>query len=282
MLSKTIIGIDIGATSIHAGLVVGENVIKDFIISTPKSKDKNDIIDALKMLISKLMFINIDGIGFGIPGVVDYVNGIIRKSNNVSALNNINLKGIIEQEFDIPVYINNDANCFAIGEKYFGLGKDYDNIIGLTLGTGMGGGIIINGKLYSGKNCGAGEFCSINYKEHDLEYYCSNQFFSNEYNISALNAYNLVGNNDEKAMSIFNEYGQNIGNTISMITLAYDPQIIIIGGSIAKAKKYFEKSMYQALETFPDKQVIDNLIIKFSTKSNSAILGAGALFYENN
>jgi glucokinase len=228
------------------------------------------------------MFINVDGIGIGIPGVVDYKNGIIRKSNNVSALNDVNLKKDIEQEFNIPVYLNNDANCFVIGEKYFGLGRDYDNIIGLTLGTGMGGGIFINGKLYSGKNCGAGEFCSIKYKDYNFEYYCSDQFFSGEYNMSALNTYNLAGNGDEKAKQIFNEFGYNIGEAISMITLAYDPQIIILGGSISKAKKYFEKSMHNALESFQDKLVINNLIIKFSTETNSAILGAGALFYENN
>ena len=89
----------------------------------------------------------------------------------------------MEERFAIPVLINNDANCFAVGEYYFGKGVEGDSLVGLTIGTGLGSGIILKGKLYSGKNCGAGEFGMIDYLDHFIEYYASGQFFKNVYDI---------------------------------------------------------------------------------------------------
>jgi glucokinase len=122
---------------------------------------KPDTIKNLQVifqLIDPLINKNIKAIGIGVPSVVDIENGIVYDVQNITSWKEVALKKLMEEEFQIPVLINNDANCFALGEKYFGKGQNLHSMIGLTIGTGLGAGIIINDKLYAGVNCGDGEF----------------------------------------------------------------------------------------------------------------------------
>ena len=105
--------------------------------------------------------------------------GVVYDVQNIPSFKEVDLKRILEEEFKIPTYINNDANCFIVGEKYFGAGRDYKNIVGLIIGTGLGAGLYTNGKLYCGTNCGAGEFGMLPYKDGIYEDYCSGKYFSN-------------------------------------------------------------------------------------------------------
>ncbi|MEN8228900.1 MAG: ROK family protein [Bacteroidota bacterium] len=279
MHKHKIVGVDLGGTKIHSGLVVGDEVATEFRGATPQTNDKNRVIDAIKEAIDRVADQRLDGIGIGFPGVVDIGSGVVRNSNALSILNDVNLTGILEEEFNVPAYLNNDANCFALGEKHFGLGKGFEDIIGLTLGTGFGGGVVVHGKLYAGRNCGVGDFCSIKYKSHNLEYYCSSQFFINEYNTTAVDVHHSARKGSKEAIGIFNEYGRNLGEAIYTLVLAFDPEIIIIGGSIAKAKAYFEESIYEVLKTFPNGHIMEKLKIEYSKEANAAVLGAAALFY---
>ena len=115
----------------------------------------------------------VSGIGVGVPSIVDVEKGIVYDVQNIPSWKEVHLKQLLEERFQVPVFINNDANCFAIGEKHFGKGKDHENMIGLIVGTGMAGGIIIKNQLYNGYNCGSGEFGMIPYLEHNYEYYSS-------------------------------------------------------------------------------------------------------------
>jgi len=247
MLNNTIIGVDLGGTKIHSALIDGEKVIKECILPTPQTEKQNEVINAIILAIKNVRTKNAEGIGIGLPGVVDQESGIVNNTQNILSLSGTNIKEILEDEFKISVFINNDANCFVVGEKYFGHSKDYDNIVSLTLGTGLGGGVIINDKLYSGKNCGAGEFCAIKYKEHDFEYYCSSQFFKNVHNTTGLDVFNLAENGDRKALNIFKEFGKHLGEAVFTLLLCYDPELIVIGGSIAQANKFFVDSIYEEL-----------------------------------
>ncbi|MEN8202345.1 MAG: ROK family protein [Bacteroidota bacterium] len=279
MLNNKVLGVDLGGTKIHAGLIEKGKVINEKRIPTPESRERDDIIAAIKSVIIELTDGEIEGIGVGMPGLVDPVNGILRASANLPGLIDVNLKSIFEDAFQVPVYLNNDANCFVVGEKHFGLGKGYDDIIGLTIGTGFGGGVIVNGILYSGKNCGVGDFSRIKYKEHDTEYYCSSQFFESEYNTSAAEAHRYALEGKGEAIDIFNKFGHNVGEAIYTLILAFDPEMIVIGGSIAKARSFFEEAMRAELESFPSRHIIDKLKIVFSEEKNAAILGAAALYY---
>ena len=172
--------------------------------------------------------------------------------------------------------VNNDANCFALGEKYFGEGKNYDNIVGLIIGTGVGAGIIINGKLYCGQNCSAGEFGRIPYLDRNVEYYCSGQFFQKEYNINGEELYQKA---NRKAKKIFGIYGKHLGKAVSMIVNSIDPQIIILGGGVSKAYCLFKDSMLESLKEWIYKKTFSNIKIKASNTKNIAILGAASLCF---
>jgi len=197
---------------------------------------------------------------------------------NIPSWKVVPLKEILETRYKVPVYINNDANCFALGEKYFGKAKSYRSIVGLTIGTGMGSGLIFNGKLYEGINCGAGEFGNIPYLNSNYEHYCSGQFFTEEKSVSAEGAFNLAEKGDKYSLQMFAEYGFHMGQAIKSILYAYDPEIIILGGSLTKSYKYFKSAMFEAIQDFAYRNVLTNLKIEVSELEHSAIYGAAALY----
>ena len=174
-------------------------------------------------------------IGVGVPSVVDVEKGIVYDVVNIPSWKIVPLKELLEKRYNIPVYVNNDANCFAVGEKYFGKAKLYKNIVGVTLGTGLGCGLIFNGKLYEGSNCGAGEFGNVPYLLHNVEYYCSGQFFTDEKKVSAIDIFHLAQKGDATALKLFAEYGFHLGEALKSILYAYDPEVIMLGGSVSQS-----------------------------------------------
>lgn len=280
MKSKSVLGIDLGGTNIRAGKVVDYSIIetKSQLISSNKKEEEviAEVIDVIEQIIDSTVM----GIGIGVPSLVDIEKGIIYDVQNIPSWKKVNLKEILESKFKVPVYINNDANCFVVGEKYFGLGKNYDNIVGLIIGTGLGSGIYFEDKQYAGANCGAGEFGMISYKDKNYEYYASGQFFQREHNIAGDKLFELANHNDPKALEIFSEFGHHLGNAITTIMFAVDPEIIILGGSVSKSFQFYKDAVYDVLNKFPYPQSIRNLEIVVSKLNNIAILGAAALYYE--
>ena len=175
------IGIDLGGTNIRGGLVNGKE-LKNITSERLNTKAAEaEIVQQLFNLTERLVNNSVSAIGIGVPGLVDEERGIVFDVINIPSWKELPLKQLMEERFQIPVLINNDANCFAVGEYYFGKGVEGDSMVGLTIGTGLGSGIILKGKLYSGKTCGAGEFGMIDYLDHYIEYYASGQFFKNVY-----------------------------------------------------------------------------------------------------
>jgi glucokinase len=186
----------------------------------------------------------------------------------------------MEEKYHIPVFVNNDANCFAVGEYHFGKGKDFDSVIGLTLGTGLGAGVIINGKLYAGYNCGAGEFGLLSYLDNILEFYCSGSFFQNVYQLDGVKVFEDAQKADARALELYRELGTHIGHAIKMVMYAYDPQLIILGGSVRHAYDFFQETMWQQIKTFAYTKSAERIKIDVSALQNSGILGAAALYYD--
>lgn len=280
MVSETIIGVDLGGTVVKVGRVEMERVVKYTSANiTPRGEEKqilNEIVEALEKVFDQ----SIAGIGIGVPSVVDVEKGIVYNVQNIPSWKKVPIKEILENHFQTPVYVNNDANCFVVGEKYFGKGKKYRNLVGVTLGTGLGTGIIIDNRLYSGTNCGAGEFGSISYKEHIIEYYCSGQFFINEYGVKGQEVYDKARQGGKKALKIFEGFGTHLGEAIKTILFAVDPEAVIIGGSVCQSYALFQKAMWERIKTFPYKNSIDRLVIETSDQKHIAVLGAAALYYD--
>lgn len=267
------IGVDVGGTKIEVGKVQNNKIIRLLRTKTDSKCSQSKVISQITDLIDILIDKETKSIGIAVPAIVK--NGVVFETFNIRSWKKVPLKAILEKKYKIPVFIENDAKCFALGEKHFGVGKNYSNFVALTLGTGMGAGIILNDKLYVGNNCGAGEFGHVIYKNHDFEYYCSGKFFLNEHNISGEYLFNKP---DKHALAIFNEFGKHLGKALAMIVYSLDPELIILGGAVSKSFKYFEKSMKQSLKESVFKISYKNLKIKVSTLNNPVLLGAVGLY----
>ncbi len=275
-----IIGIDLGATNIR-GAVVADEKISEIISRRIQTKGTEEqVLEDVYSLIDALIDKDIKAIGIGVPSVVDVKLGIVYDVIHIPSWKEVHLKELLETRYRIPVFVNNDANCFALGEHYFGKGKDAVDMIGLTIGTGLGAGVIINNHLYAGRNCGAGEFGMVDYLNHNYEYYSSGSFFQNVYGLNGEEVFKNAKNGDEHALKLYAELGKHLGNAIKMIMYTYDTELIILGGSVQLAFDFFEKAMWERIKTFEFPKSIEHLQIKTSALENSGILGAAALYYD--
>jgi glucokinase len=275
-----IIGIDLGATNIRGAVVNGEKIsaITSRRIHTKGSEEQ--VLDDVYSLIDALINDQVKAIGIGVPSVVDVKLGIVYDVVHIPSWKEVHLKELLENRYHIPVFVNNDANCFALGEYYFGKGKGVENMIGLTIGTGVGAGIIVNKQLYAGANCGAGEFGMVDYLDRDYEYYCSGSFFKNVYGLNGEDVFKDAQKGDAHALKLYREMGIHLGNAIKMIMYTCDPELIILGGSVHLAYAYFQETMWQRIQTFAFTKSIGKLRIETSALENSGIFGAAALYYD--
>lgn len=276
-----LIGIDIGASNLKVGRVLNGNVREKFYKKVDRDATSNKTVKDLFDCIDRVFNKKIQGIGVGVPAVVDPISGVVYDVQNIPAWTEIPLKDLIQDRYDLPVFINNDANCFAIGEKIFGMGKNFENFIGLSLGTGIGMGVIINNELYNGILCGAGEIGMVSYKDSIIENYAGSFFFTDTYGMTAEEISKLAQQGEQWALNAFEEYGNHLGEAIKNILYLYSPQAIILGGSISKAYRFYERSIKSALKSFAYQRQIENFNIKISNREGSAILGAAALCFQD-
>lgn len=275
-----IIGVDLGGTNIRAGIVADGKV---FSTQQTLLCEKDSLSSTLSQLISTIAPLvgpGIIGIGVGVPSVVDVEKGIVYNVVNIPSWKRVELKKILEDEFKMPVFINNDVNCFVLGEHRYGHAKAFSSVVALALGTGLGAGIIINNTLYCGSNCGAGEIGLLPYLDKNFEFYSSSMFFESIHSTTAFEAHENAINGSHKALAIWAEYGMHLGNTLKAILYTYDPQAVILGGSIAKAYPFFEESMQKSLADFQFPESIKKLKVLRSKIDNIALLGAAALVDE--
>ncbi|GAH91396.1 unnamed protein product, partial [marine sediment metagenome] len=161
---KYSIGVDLGGTNIVSAIVNYQGEILHIIkVPTYTERGKEETIKRIKNIIHKTISKseveqnNIIGIGVGAPGPLDIERGIINFAPNLPGWRDVPLREILKNEFNREVVLENDANAAAWGERCFGIGRGVDNLVCFTLGTGIGGGIIIDGKIYHGNNYGAAE-----------------------------------------------------------------------------------------------------------------------------
>lgn len=274
---ENILGIDIGGTSIVGGRIEGDIIVEQITLDTCAQEGGDKTLNILKQLIRDLKTTDTRAIGIGVPSVVDRERGIVYNVQNIKNWDEVHLKSLLEGEFGLPVHIDNDANCFAYGEKIFGKGKEFKNFVGITLGTGVGGGIIQDNHLLFDSNCGSGEFGEIPYLDSILEEYCGSRFFTRTTGRSGYDIALKAREGDPESIEIYNQYGKHISMLVKIILLILDPQAIIFGGSISKSFDLFEDSMYGNLKDFPYPKSVDKIQILTSDLHNIGVLGAGAL-----
>ncbi|SEF42135.1 ROK family protein [Parabacteroides chinchillae] len=277
---NSVIGVDLGGTNMRAGRIKDGILIAKNTIPTPKqAKNCEETLGALIEVIHSVWDESVTAIGIGVPSVVDRMRGIVYNVANIPHWEEVHLKEILEKEFSVTVYVDNDANCFALGERIFGDGRDIENFVGLTLGTGLGGGIIQRGKLLSDANCGSGEFGMLPYKDKILEYYCSGSYFMNVWGVDGKEMHARAMRGEAEALEAYRQLGIYIAAAIKIVVLTVDPEMIIFGGSVASAHMLFEESMRENLKDFDYPNSIKKLQIRYSTMEDPGIVGAASLCY---
>lgn len=301
MRNNHLIGIDIGGTKIRAVAFDGENVLNFKEIKTPGTKELflNAILELINFLDS-----NAEGakkIGIAFAGLTNK-DGKILQAPNLKFLQGTNLADFINNKFNIEVLIDNDANCFLRAEKKLGVVKNYSNITALTIGTGLGGAIMIDNKIINGANRAAGEIGnsvfpkvlilkekkgSYTLKWDKFESFVSKKWFE-EFKFKGVKKNvkeiaEMAKIRDSFACHIFDEFGVNLAFVISVFVNIFDPETVLIGGGISKAKSLFYSSFKIYVKKFIFSEAVKkNLKIFFSDNDNSAAIGAALLFTENN
>lgn len=281
MKHEVVIGVDLGGTNVQT-IRLKNAVIEDIYRNDISAQADAEIILAqVKQAINEVMNEAVSAIGIGVPGLLDLQTGTVYDVVNILSWKEIPLKTILEKEYNIPVFINNDANCFALGEKYFGVGKNYDNLVGVIIGTGLGAGIIFNNELYNGANCAAGEFGMLPYLDYNYEYYVSGQFFKHFYQDTGKAFFEQAQKGETRALKIFQEFGKHLGKAIAAVFYTLDPQIIVLGGSVSKAFPFFKETMKQSLLQVGYQTAVKKLIIEVSREENIPALGSAALTFND-
>lgn len=256
-MRKIIIGIDLGGTKIMAGAIdmAGKVLGRPVKIETesylPKEIILKKITDAIEKIVNDLMLTinDVMGIGIGSTGPLDIERGVILECPQLPTMKFFPLRDAIQTYFGIPVLINNDANCLIFGECIFGAAANKKNVVGFTLGTGIGCGIVIDKKILTGATGTAGEIWTSPYRSGIIEDYISGRGVSKIYqsiagnNKSSLEIYKMAENGDMNALRTWAEFGTHLAVPLAWSINILDPEVVVLGGSIIAAYKFFKDTM---------------------------------------
>jgi len=276
MKNQKFIGVDLGGTNVRAGVVERRRIVSLQARTISAKAGQQVVLNEVCDCIAAVFQRGVRGLGIGVPSAVD-TRGVVHSVANIPSWRAVPLKKILERRFGVPVFVNNDAKCFALGELHFGEGRGYRNLVGLIIGTGMGAGVVIDGKLFAGVNHGAGEIGHIPYLEGDFEHYCSGRFFVREFGLDAYAIQQRADAGDRKARAMFAAFGGHFANAIMAVLYAYDPEIIVLGGGVSRAYPYFEKPMRLGLRAYRFQNSLKRLVITQTRKPHIAVLAAAAL-----
>jgi glucokinase len=280
MVTGTVIGVDLGGTKITAAAVGDGAILRTHTRKVPSEAAEEAVVAEVLGAIAEVFDDSVAGIGCGVPSVVELDTGIVLEVENIPSWRRVPLRGILEERFDVPAVVNNDANTFAVGEHLFGRGRAFRHMVGITLGTGLGAGLIIDGRLYCGRTCGAGELGSIPYKDATVEDYCAGRFFLRELGSAGEIVYGRARAGELEAIDAFRRFGHELAGAMMIVACALDPEAVIMGGSISRGFDLFEAAMRERLADFGYRHVTDRLVIERSTLEDAAVLGAAALYLD--
>lgn len=273
MKKKNVIAVDLGGTNVRVGLVKNNKILR--LIRKPTPKDKNNFLAMLTDTINDIKDNDVKGIGIACPGPLR--NGVIINPPNIP-LKNFDLRNFVQKRFNLKTEIDNDAKCVALAELYLGYGKGKKNFFVLTLGTGIGGGVVIGGEVYNSKDIGT-ELGNIYIdKEKTLEHLVGGKAiklickekFRREMNLSE-----LMKEKDKKARAIIELIGENLARGIGSLINVFNPEIVVLAGGMREAGEEF-------LDIVRDKALRYIILpakydIVWSKLEEPGLLGAGLL-----
>ena len=288
-----IVGIDIGGTMIKYGLLSLEGqILESGEVATEATKGVEVLFGKLCDIVEKYSHEEIGGIAVSGTGQIDgSIGKVIGGNEIIPGWIGTNLVEKLEKKFNLPAVLENDVNCAALGEKWLGAGKGQDNFVCLTIGTGIGGGIVLNGDIFRGDTCVAGEFGHIQVVKDGVQCLCGKKGCYERYaSATALlrmakerTGLDLNGKeifDREKAgepvfVQLIKDWVDYFTDGLSTIIYIFNPPLVVIGGGVTKQGDYLLDKINESLENKLGINYKKNLCIKFAELGNNAgMLGA--------
>ena len=299
------IGIDFGGTTVKLGLVQsGGLTLRAESLSTLSYATGELLLAAILEAIDELRarYPDVRAIGVGLPGIVDSRNGVVHHLTNVPGWTHVPLRDILALHAGLPTVIENDANAMTYAEWRYGAARGRENVVCVTLGTGVGGGLILNGQLYRGSRLGAGEIgnMSIDYRGRPYEYgnfgaleaYVGNAHIAER----ALACYEAAGQTrslldclpvtlaeaalrgDDVARALWEETGVMLGAALADVVWLLNPDAIVLGGGVALAGELLFKPLRRTIQERTSPVFYEALeILPAAMGSDAGLIGCGAL-----
>lgn len=290
-----VVGIDLGGTKIATALADRSGKIKKHILIKTQAAEGpikviSNIMDSVKKVAGKSID-KVECIGIGAPGAVIFKKGIVTYPPNLPGWKEINLKDILKKEFKTTIKVDNDANCAALAEAKYGAGKNIKNFVYVTISTGIGGGIIINGKIYRGAVGAAGEVghvsitrdgkvCSCGQKGH-LEGLAAGGAIHRHYGVTALEVEEAAIRKKPWAFKVINEIADTIGLGFANIINILNPELIVVGGGLSNMGELLLQPIRFSIKKYALPLSYSSVkIVKARLGTKAGLIGAVALALE--
>ncbi len=300
------IGVDVGGTNIKLGLVNRSGVIiaRSFLDTKNLNKSKKRLIDAVASSIldlirdEGLLPKDVLGVGLGLPGPIDSQKGVVSFLPNIPGWRNVPLKSILQKKLHIPTFVDNDVNLITLGEWGWGAGKGYKNLMCMTLGTGVGAGLVLNNSLYRGEGFAAGELGHMPLNEKGLvcncggigcfEGYVGNgtllkkaaKIFKKK-DIQLPDVHYLAQQGNVRAIEFWDEAATHIGNALVGVVNLLNLRLIVIGGGVSNNYKFMSKKINATIKARAMKVQAGMVkVVRAKLRDDAGILGAQVLVKE--
>lgn len=317
-MQKLIIGIDLGGSSCKVGLVNREGQLLHFLVKpTPVDEGYTHVLSLFQQMTEQLLqeagnsWDEIAGIGVGVPAILNLEKGDIVEAVNLK-WKHVPFREDLERLWQVPVRVDNDSNVAALGEMWTGAGKGVSHLLCLTIGTGVGSGVIINGQIYHGANASAGEIGHMQVREEGgrpcncgrsgcLETEVSatailsdaleqvqgldTGILREEYLrtgcLTAKSVIQYAQKGDPTSLAILERVGILLGKTLARMCYLLNPQLIVIGGGVSNAGDALFKPLNQAFRTAEMPRVFENTtIVKAQLGNQAGMIGAAWLIHD--
>lgn len=289
----TVIGVDVGGTKIKAGLISDGRILETVKRTTMKNNVMEQIIDMVREL-SNLSLNDVLAIGVGTAGRVDAESGsIVGATSNLENWTGTPVKSILQREFAVPVAVDNDANAAAIAEGEYGSARGYENYVCITLGTGVGAGAVLDGRLARGQKGGAGEVghmvlypkghpCNCG-RKGCLEQYVSGTALQRAIEekgkvvsggITPRNLFRLASDGHPVAGEIVEKFCDDLVLGLMNVHAVLDPEVIVLGGGVVESSNYWWNAFLKKLKS---EQTIHFQVTKAHFNNDAGMMGAAAM-----
>ena len=302
-MKKYVIGVDVGGTNVRLGLVEpGGRVVSRSAFATAGFASTPDrlttaICEAVETLLRdrRVGRASVTGVGVGLPGLVDAGKGIVRMLPNIPGWKDVPLAGVMGNDLRLPVRIDNDVNMITLGEWKFGAGQGFKDMICMTLGTGVGAGLVLNGAIYRGPGFAAGEVghmplndkgppcgcggwgCFERYVGHQQLQKVAAELFAKP-DISLEQVYHKALEGKKKALKFWDTVGEMVGNGLVGPVNMLNPGVIIIGGGVARSFSFFEAAIVRTLRRRAMQTQAEMVrVIKAQLDDDAGFIGAKVL-----